>query len=269
MPGRVLVTGATSGIGEAIVDRLDRVGWTVHATARRDRDLERLGEAGLDPVRLDLEDEASIGAAAAAVDGDGLEAVVHNVGIGVPGAVEDLGPDAWRTQFRVNLFGPVELTRQLAPALREAGGRLVFVSSQAAIQPAPLYGAYNASKAALEAAADTLRMELAGTGVGVSLVQPGPVETGFQARSRDLLAAHVDVEASRYREAYEGVDERTLDAVPTSSVEDVVDAVERALTARRPPARVPVGRLSWLAARLGQLLPTRARDAIVRRLFGL
>lgn len=270
MARRVLVTGATSGIGEATVRRLLEAGWTVYATARDPADLDALEAAGGRPVELDLADEASIEAAAREVGVDeALDGLVHNAGIGIPGAVEDLPPEAWRDQFQVNVFGPVELTRRLAGPLREAGGRLVFVSSQAAIASVPLYGAYSASKAALESAAAALRAEMRVAGVRVSLVQPGPVETPFQDRSRALLERHVDVDASPHRASYEGVDRAVLEAAPRSTVDDVAQAVERALTARWPPARIPVGRMSWLGVRLAQLLPTALRDRVFRWSIGL
>lgn len=270
MARRVLVTGATSGIGEATVDRLLDRGWTVLATARDPADLDGLEAAGARPVELDLADEASIAAAAREVGSDQpLDGIVHNAGIGIPGAVEDLDPSAWHDQFQVNVFGPVELTRRLAGPLREAGGRLVFVSSQAAISSVPLYGAYSASKAALESAGAALRAEMREAGVRVSLVQPGPVETPFQNRSRELLERHVDVDESPHGAAYEGVDRAVLEAAPGPTVDDVARAIERALTARWPPARIPVGRLSWLGVRLSQLLPTGLRDRVFRWSMGL
>lgn len=270
MARRVLVTGATSGIGEATVDRLLDRGWTVLATARDPADLDGLEAAGARPVELDLADEASIAAAAREVGSDQpLDGIVHNAGIGIPGAVEDLDPSAWHDQFQVNVFGPVELTRRLAGPLREAGGRLVFVSSQAAISSVPLYGAYSASKAALESAGAALRAEMREAGVRVSLVQPGPVETPFQDRSRELLERHVDVDESPHSAAYEGVDRAVLEAAPGPTVDDVARAIERALTARWPPARIPVGRLSWLGVRLSQLLPTGLRDRVFRWSMGL
>lgn len=269
MERRVLVTGATSGIGKAAVERLVP-DWEVLATARSSDDLARLEAIGTTPVQLDLTDEASIRQAADTVGLDApLDGLVHNAGIGIPGAVEDLPPAAWRQQFEVNLFGPIELTRQLSTALRAAEGRIVLVSSQAAITHLPLYGAYSSSKTALETVGDTLRAELRPAGVDVSIVQPGPVETGFQPRSRQLLDRHVDVEASPYRRGYERADEAILDAVGEVPVEDVAAAIERGLTARRAPARIPVGRLPWLGAKLASWLPAGMQDRVLRWFFRL
>lgn len=268
MEPRVLVTGATSGIGEATVDRLLETGWEVHATARSQEDLGQLEAKGAVPVQLDLRDEGSIRKAATVLGHEEpLHGLVHNAGIGIPGAVEDLPPAAWRQQFEVNVLGPAELTRCLAPALRRAEGRIVLVSSQAAMAPVPYYGAYCASKVALEAVGDALRLELAQAGVGVSIVQPGPVETGFQPRARELLERYVDVEASPHRAAYEDLDAVIVERLGAIGTGAVVDAIERALTARRAPARVPVGRLSWLGAKLAAWLPDPLSDRALRWVF--
>lgn len=268
MAARVLVTGATSGIGRSTVDRLLADGADVWATARSEPDLDALAEAGARPVELDLTEPASIEAAAERVDpGEPLDGLVHNAGIGVPGAVEDLDRAAWTRQFEVNVFGPVALTRHLAPALRAAGGRLVLVSSLAALTHVPFYGAYCASKTALEVVGDTLRLELGPAGVDVCMVEPGPARTGFQARSRELLEAHANVEDSRHREAYRDVDERVLASLPAVEVEDVAAAIERGLSARRPPTRIPVGRWAWLGAKALTWLPDRVQDRLLRWVF--
>lgn len=268
MDARVLVTGATSGIGEATVDLLQAEDVEVWGTARSREDLEALEGRGVHSLELDLADTTSIHEASTTVDpGQPLDGLVHNAGIGVPGAVEDLGPSAWRRQFQVNLFGPVELTRQLAPALRAGRGRIVLVSSLAALTHLPYYGAYSASKAALERVGDTLRLELADAGVDVTTVQPGPVATGFQDRSRLLLEEHVDVEASPHREAYQNVDDLVVDALPTVSTNAVAKAILRGLTAPRPPTRIPVGRLPWIGAKVLTWLPDRMQDRLLDWVF--
>lgn len=269
MARRVLVTGATSGIGEATVDRLLDEGADVLATARSAEDLERLAEQGADPIELELRDPDSLAEAAGEVGADRpLDGLVHNAGIGIPGAVEDLGRKAWQRQFDVNLFGPVELTRLLAPALREAEGRIVLVSSLAALTHLPYYAAYCASKAALETVGDTLRLEMGPAGVDVSIIEPGPVATRFQARAGALLGEHVDVEASPHADAYEGVDERFVESMPTVSADDVARAIMKGLTARRPPTRIPVGRRSWMATKVLGWLPDRLQDRMLRWALG-
>lgn len=268
MAGRVLLTGATSGIGEATVERLLDRELDVWATARSPEDREALAEAGAHPVALDLREPASIREAADAVGTqDPLDGLVHNAGIGIPGASEDLGFAAWRRQLEVNVAGPAALTHHLAPALRAGEGTIVLVSSLAALTHVPYYGAYCASKAALERLGDALRLEMGPAGVDVSIVEPGPASTGFQARSRRLLEAHVDAETSPHRGAYERVDEAIVANLPRVSVDDVAAAVERGLTSSRPPTRIPVGRRAWLGAKLLAWLPDRLQDRLLRWVF--
>jgi short-subunit dehydrogenase len=268
MAGRVLVTGATSGIGRAALDRLLDRGFEVWATARSPEDLEALEDRGARPVYLDLREPEAIAEVAAELGPEEpLDGLVHNAGIGIPGAVEDLDREALGQQMAVNVVGPVDLTRRLAAGLRAAEGRIVLVSSLAALTPVPYYGGYCASKSALEALGDTLRLEMGPAGVDVCMVEPGPVATAFQARSRRLLAEHVDVEASVHRDAYERVDEAIVDSLPRVDVDDVAQAIERGLTAKRPPTRIPVGRLAGLGAKLLSWLPDRAHDRVLRWLF--
>jgi NAD(P)-dependent dehydrogenase (short-subunit alcohol dehydrogenase family) len=267
MAERVLVTGASSGIGEAAVERLLSEGFEVWATARSAEDRDRLDDRGARSIGLDLREPREIQTLAAEVGSEPLDGLVHNAGIGVPGAVEDLDREAWLEQLEVNVVGPATLTRALAGALRDAEGRVVMVSSLAARTHVPFYGAYCASKAALEAAGDTLRAEMGPAGVDVSLVQPGPVATAFQARSRELLAEHVDVEESPHRESYERVAEAILERLPAVTADDVAAAIEECLTARRAPTRVAVGRLASLGTRALGWLPDRTQDRILRWLF--
>jgi short-subunit dehydrogenase len=265
---RVLVTGATSGIGQATVDRLLARDVEVWATARSPEDLEALKARGARPVYLDLrEDEAIADLAAELGPGEPLDGLVHNAGIGIPGAVEDLDRPALSAQLDVNVVGPIELTRRLAPGLRAAEGAIVLVSSLAALTHVPCYGGYCASKSALEALGDTLRLEMGPAGVDVCMVQPGPVATAFQDRSRRLLEAYVDVAASEYREAYERIDEAIIGSLPRVDVDDVAQAIERGLTAERPPTRIPVGRWAGLGAKLLGWLPDRVHDRVLRWLF--
>ncbi|MDX1610844.1 MAG: SDR family oxidoreductase [Candidatus Thermoplasmatota archaeon] len=271
MARRVLLTGASSGIGEATVERLLEAGWEVIATGRRPEDLARLEAKGCTAIELDLKERDTIPAVAREILELGpLDAVVHNAGVGVPGAIEDLTPDAWEKQFQVNVFGTLELTRCLVPAVRERKGRFVFISSQAALLALPLYAAYCGSKRALEAAADALRMELAPDGVKVVIVEPGPVTTPFHDRAESQRARYVDEEGSRHEGDYEAMDRAITESV-TGKVppEAVADAVYRALTRRWVPARMHVGKLTWFGTMLARLLPSGLRDRVVRRSMGL
>ena len=204
----VLVTGCSSGIGAATARLLKEKGWQVIPTVRKAEDLERLKAGGFDPVAMDLADSASVTRGVAQV----LEAfqgrigaLVNNAGFGQPGAMEDLTRDAMRYQFEVNVFGLQELTNKLVPVFRKQGyGRVVNVSSVLGRIIIPFMGAYSASKYAVEAMSQALRVELRGSGVMVSVIEPGPIETAFRKttrdRGREQLAKVQSVFARRYEE---------------------------------------------------------------------
>ena len=185
----VLVTGCSSGLGRATALHLHARGWRVHATARADDDLAVLMGLGLEPVKLELCSSASISAAVETVlgrTGGKLEGLVNNAGYSQLGAVEDLTRDELRAQFETNVFGTMELTNRVLPVLRaQRSGKVVFISSVCARVTVPYLGSYSASKAALEALVDALRLEMRGTGVGIHLVEPGIFNTGcYAATSR-------------------------------------------------------------------------------------
>ncbi len=267
----VLVTGASSGIGECAALGLRDRGYRVFATARREEDLARLADEGLEPVELELKDSGSIGRAAATVldatNGD-LFAVFNNAAYGQPGAVEDLTRDALREQFETNLFGSHELTCRLIPAMRARGrGRIVQNSSILGLVAMPYRGAYNASKFALEGLSDTLRQELAGTGIHVVLIEPGPILSRFRANAMAAFHRHVDAEASVHAATYRAMLDRlqTEGAVApfTLPPEAVLRQLVRALESTRPrtryPVTVPAVTFSWLR----RVLPARWIDRLV------
>lgn len=272
MTRAVLVTGASSGIGEHVARGLHARGYRVLATARRADDLERLRAAGLEALALELCDSASVRAAAAEVldrtDGS-LYALFNNAGCGLPGAVEDVPRDAFRRQLEANLLGPHELVRLLLPAMRaRREGRIVQNGSALALVALPYRGAYIASKFALEGLTDTLRLELHGSGVHVSLIEPGPTESGFRGRSLAELLQHVDRAHSVHRETY-AVLERNLAATDhrapfTLSPRPILASVVHALESSRPRVRYYVGAPSWGFAALRRALPARALDALAR-----
>lgn len=268
--GSVLITGCSSGIGHHAAHGLKARGWRVFATARSPADVARLAAEGLEAVRLDYADADSIAAAVAlvlAATGGRLDALVHNGAYAQPGALEDLDTKLLRAQFEANLFGWHELTRRVVPAMRVAGhGRIVFLSSVLGFVAARFRGAYVASKFAVEGYADTLRIELAGSGIDVVLIEPGPIASRF----RETAVAHsegIDIAGSVHRAAYA----RDLAESAGGQVEERFrlgpDAVLRvlvpALEARRPKARYRVTTPTKVAAILKRLLPTRAMDRIV------
>ena len=271
-----LVTGCSSGIGLAAARALARRGWRVLATARRDEDRARLEAEGLEPLSLELADEASVAAcaeAALARLGGAPDALVNNAACAIPGAVEDLSRAALRHQLEVNLLGWHDLTRRLLPAMIARGsGRIVQVSSVLGLVAMPWRGAYVASKFALEGLSDVLRQELAGTGVHVVLVEPGPVLTRFRANALAQFRRWIEPASSRHRERYARLEAKLSQegaVVPfTATAEACAARIVRALEARRPRARYYVTPPTYALAFLRRVLPTGALDRVLLRAGG-
>lgn len=270
-PRSILITGCSSGIGECAARTLRDRGYRVFATARRPQDVERLCAEDFEALPLDLADSASITAAVAAVleatDGT-LYGLFNNGAYGQPGAVEDLRREVLREQFETNLFGTHELTNLVIPVMRRQGhGRIIQNSSVLGFAAMRFRGAYNASKYALEGLTDTLRLELAGSGVYVSLVEPGPIASRFRDNAYRMYRKNIDPETSPHRETYQAMEARLLKegpAVPfTLGPEAVVAKVIHALEARRPRERYYVTFPTYLFGYLKRILPTRALDALV------
>jgi NAD(P)-dependent dehydrogenase (short-subunit alcohol dehydrogenase family) len=262
----VLVTGASSGIGRASARAFAREDWTVYAGARSETDLAELDEAGFEAVELDVTDPDDCARSVAElVEAEGaIDCLVNNAGYGQAGAVEDVPPRKLHEQFDVNLYGPHRLIRAALPHMREAGdGTVVNVSSWIGRVALPGAGGYAASKAALEALSDSLRAEVREFGVDVVLVEPGPVETGFDDRLEEELDG-LD-RSGAYETLYELVrDHQAVNGIGASSPEEVADVVVNAATCADPAPRYPVGPVG----RLGPLLrhvPARWRD----RAYGL
>ena len=289
MAGSVVVTGASKGIGEACVTRLAGMGMRVYAGVRDVAAGEalkrRLGEAVV-PLRLDVTDATQIEAARVRVEGDlgdaGLRGLVNNAGIAVGGPLELLAVEDLRRQLEVNVIGQVAVTRAFLPLLRRrsraegAGqpGRIVLMGSIAGRSAVPFMGAYAASKHALEALADALRLELRSSGITVSIVEPGMIATSIwdtslaQATAR---LADIDEDARRrYGSAIDRVMGRArrgpFAGLPADRVAKIV---VHALTASSPRARYLVGRDARLRLALERLLPTRARDRLIAGRLGL
>jgi len=270
----VLITGCSSGIGLAIAKRLRDQGWHVSPTARKSADLDMLRAEGFDPIQLDVADSDSIRIAAETVlkryDGQ-LGALVNNAGFGIAAAMEDCSRDMLRSVFEVNLFGLQELTNCFIPTFRKQGyGRIVNISSVLGELSIPFSGAYSASKFAVEAASDALRRELNGSGVAVSIVQPGPIDTRF---SQNL--AHRTDEFERnpnspfyafYQDAIEtrknGTAGRTADRF-MKPPEAVAATVLRCLDSSTPPRRTCVTVVAYFGRFIRRFWPTSLIDAIV------
>jgi NAD(P)-dependent dehydrogenase (short-subunit alcohol dehydrogenase family) len=274
----ILITGATSGIGREAARRLVRAGHLVLAGGRRREVLAELAqEAGggrLEPVVLDVTDPASVAAARELVErrtgGRGLDVLVNNAGFALPGPLEALDERDLRELFDTNVFGLLAVTRAFLPAMRERGqGRVVNVGSIMGRVAMPLLGAYNASKHAVAALTDALRMELAPFGITVVLVEPGAVRTGFAARALAGLAPYRDP-GSPYAAALAGTDAawaRVYRFAPGPA--PAGRAVARAATVDHPRARYVVPARNRLVVAALTTLPTTAADATKRRIMGL
>ena len=272
--GTVLVTGASSGIGEATALHLKELGFDAVAAVRKDEDAERLAGRGLRTVKLDVTDTDSIEAARDELGGGPLAGLVNNAGIAVAAPLEFLPLDQLRHQLEVNLIGQLAVTQRFLPALRAGRGRIVNVSSIGGRVALPLVGAYHASKFALEAISDTLRRELLSQGVDVIVIEPGGVKTPIWTKGDELateLAADLPPEGRRlYGSLIAAIRKQTAKIATETGVEPrvVAEAIGHALTAKRPRARYLVGRDAKMRAPVAAVLPDRLMDRIVARTLG-
>lgn len=277
----VLVTGCSSGIGRATAELLRVHGWRVFPTARKAADLESLRQDGFEALELDVASSESIMGAVEVLlkktDGK-LGAVVNNAGFGMPGAIEDLSRGAMRYQFEVNLFGLQDLTNQLIPVFRKQGfGRIVNISSVVGRVSLPFMGIYSASKFALEAVSDALRVELSQEGISVSLVEPGPIKTSFSTNCAGQGEARLDSKVSRFGGAYKKYFEKRRDGGMSEDrfrlpPEAVADRVLHALESSNPKIRYRVTLPAYLGDWAARFVPARWIDRLlighVKKRFG-
>jgi NAD(P)-dependent dehydrogenase (short-subunit alcohol dehydrogenase family) len=275
MPSRtVLVTGASSGIGEATALHLRELGFDAVAAVRRDEDAERLAVSGLRTIRIDVTDPESISAARAELGDGPLAGLVNNAGIAVAAPLEFLPLDQFRHQLEVNLVGQLAVTQQFLPALRAGRGRIVNVSSIGARVALPLVGAYNASKFALEGLSDSLRRELLSQGVDVVVIEPGGVKTPIWNKGNELaseISADMPPEAGRlYGRLIAAFRKQTVKIATETGIEprEVAETIGHALTAKRPRARYLVGRDAKMRGPAAKVLPARVMDRLVARAMG-
>ncbi len=273
MERSILITGCSSGIGLCVARGLRARGWRVFATARKPEDVERLKGEGFEALVLDLRDGDSIAAALDAVlerTGGRLDALFNNGAYGQPGAVEDLRREVLREQYETNVFGWLDLTNRIIPVMRRQGhGRIVMNSSVLGLVALPFRGAYNSSKFAIEGLTDTLRLELRGSGIHVSLVEPGPIESRFRANAFEKLKANIDTDRSVWRDKYQGAIKRLTKEGPaapfTLPPEAVLKKVIHALESERPKPRYYVTFPTYLFGYLRRVLPARILDALLAR----
>jgi NAD(P)-dependent dehydrogenase (short-subunit alcohol dehydrogenase family) len=279
--GAVVVTGASTGIGEASAQRLARAGFDVFAGVRSDADFERLAAAPqvsttggtLRPLRIDIVESDSIAAAVEEVvkaTGGQLAGLVNNAGIAVAAPLEFLPLEHFRSQIEVNLVGLLAVTQALLGPLRSARGRVVNISSIGGRVAVPMLGAYAASKFAVEGLSDTLRRELRPWSIGVSVIEPGAIATPIWGKGGDaadeLLARMPPATTQLYGKLIDrirvGIVESARDGLPPDAVATVV---EHALTSSRPRTRYVVGRDAKTRATLARVLPDRVLDRLISR----
>ncbi|MBU6459998.1 MAG: SDR family NAD(P)-dependent oxidoreductase [Proteobacteria bacterium] len=268
----VIITGCSSGIGLCLAQGLFARGWVVIATARQQEDVEQLTALGLYSVKLDVSQETSIKTALDNIlhitDGR-IDALVNNAGYGQPGAIEDLSRKCLQQQFETNFFGPFSLTNHILPYMRQQGqGRIINISSILGLVAMPYRGAYNASKFAIEAWSDTLRMELAGTGIEVSLIEPGPILSNFRSNSLLAFEANINATHSFHRNKYQIMLERLKKkgaSQPfTLSPNSVLKKTIHALEASTPKTRYYVTFPTYIFSFLRHILPTSILDKCLR-----
>ena len=274
-----VVTGASTGIGRATARMLKSRGWRVFPTARSRTDLDLLRGEGFQPVELDLSDPDSVEYAAKEVlelSQGVLGAVVNNAGYGQPGALEDLSRSALKKQFETNVFGTLDFTNRFIPVFRAQGnGRIVLVSSVVGRVVIPFMGAYCASKFAVEAIGDELRMELGPAGISVSLVEPGPIKTNFRKRTVSEAGRGLEVRNSVFAAQYA---KELSDPVRTYSrptdvfykpPEAVAERIVHALESNFPRARYPVTGAAWFGEFAARFFPARLKDwMLVSKVIG-
>ncbi|MDY0292352.1 MAG: SDR family NAD(P)-dependent oxidoreductase [Desulfuromonadaceae bacterium] len=270
----VVVSGASGGIGANLTTHLLNAGYRVIGSARTLQGLEELQQEDFYPLVLDLAAADGVQTAAAQIltlcDGD-LFCLINNAAYAQPGAVEDLSRIELEQQFAVNVFGTHQLTTLLLPALhRGKGGRLINISSILGVVAFPWQGAYNASKFALEGLTDTLRLELEGSSVQVSTIEPGPIRSKFRRRALDEFKRGIDAQQSRHAASYARVSAyyaATEHPTPFTAAPDAVwKRVEHALHSRRPKPRYLVTFPAYALTFLRRILPTRGMDYILRKL---
>ena len=272
----ILITGCSSGIGALAASTLRERGYRVFATARRPADVQRLRADGFEAMQLDLNDDASIEAAFNEVlkrTSGRLYALFNNGAYGQTGAVEDLSRAVLRAQLETNLLGWHELTRRVIPVMRAQGeGRIVQNSSVLGFAALPYRGAYACSKYALEGLSDTLRLELAGTGIHVALIEPGPIASRFRENALEVLRRTIDIEHSAHRQAYQAQLARLQKPGPaapfTLPASAVVDKLLHALESSRPKPRYYVTFPTYLLGYLKRALSTRMLDRVVHVISG-
>lgn len=269
----ILITGCSSGIGLCAATTLQKQGFNVIATVRTEPDQVTLQQQGLKVVLMDLADEQSIQQAfeeCMTLFNGQIDGLFNNAAFGQPGAVEDLSRQALQQQFETNVFGTQQLTNLAIAKMRQKGhGRIVYNSSVLGIVALAYRGAYNASKYAIEGLADTLRLELHGSGIHISLIEPGPITSRFRANAFAKYQQHIDKTQSVHQHTYAAMEARLNKQGPAAPFTLPPDAVVKkclhAFESNRPKIRYYVTFPTYLFATLKRLLPYQALDWVLRK----
>ncbi len=274
MKKSILITGCSSGIGSYTAQYLHQRGYRVFATARKQSDVDKLKNLGLESLQLDLDNSNSINKAVGEIldkTNGTLYALFNNAGYGIPGAVEDLNRNTVRKQFESIVFGPIELTNLILPVMRKQGyGRIIQNGSILGIITMPFRGAYCASKFALEAFNNTLRQELHGTQIFVSIIEPGPIKSEFRKNAHKNFQNALEDKSSIFENTYKNMEKEFLsnkkEKIPFSlGPEAVAKKITHALESTKPKAHYYIGFPAHLFAFLRRILPDSALDWVIRK----
>jgi short-subunit dehydrogenase len=272
MKKTILITGCSSGIGLCAAEMLHKKGYQVFATARKAQDVTHLKNLGLNSFLLDMDNSDSIQQVVTEIlqqTHGKLDVLFNNAGFGQTGCIEDLNRDIIRAQFETNVFGPMELIQHVLPIMRAQGhGRIIQNTSILGIVAMPFYGAYNASKFALEGFSNTLRQELRGSQIFVSIIAPGPIRTHFRENAYQHFQTSVALKESIHKSLYKkliGYFKNSADNHPpfTLSPEAVVKKLIHAIESRHPKAHYYVGFPAHLFALLRRILPDSLLDLLL------
>jgi short-subunit dehydrogenase len=262
----VLITGCSSGIGYETAVYLHNQGYNVIATARSHNDVKKLKDLGIDSYYLNVLDHKSISDVINKLDK--IDVLFNNAGYGQPGAIEDISYEALKEQFETNVFGLHEVTRQVIPKMRKQGyGKIIQHSSVLGLVSLKFRGAYNASKYAIEGLSDTLRLELQGSGISVSLLNTGPVISKFRENAKKMTLKNIDIQNSIYKDQYEKSLKSDKSDVPfTLESIDVAYVVEKIILSEKPKPRYYITKATYLLGYLKRILSTSMLDRVLQKI---
>jgi NAD(P)-dependent dehydrogenase (short-subunit alcohol dehydrogenase family) len=267
----VLITGCSSGIGRALAEAFQQAGYQVWASARKAADVEALSDAGFNAVQLDVNDGLALGQLAERLKAEigGLDVLINNAGYGAMGPLLDGGVEAMRQQFETNVFSLIGVTRACFPLLRQNKGLVVNIGSVSGVLTTPFAGAYCASKAAVHALSDALRLELAPFSIGVMEVQPGAIATRFGANASQQAQQLID-EASPWWPIRDGILARANASQDNPTpVKHFAAQLLAAVQRKKRPKLLRLGNGSRAMPLLAALLPKGLLERVLKKRFGL